>query len=74
MRLIILTSGQSENVRGRQGKYSAIDPIELTDGRYGLPPEVLNDPDLAEVHDFLAALPIEEAEIKEPELPEELLV
>jgi hypothetical protein len=38
------------------------------------PPEVLNDSDLSEVHDFLVTLPIEDAEIKEPEMPEELII
>lgn len=74
MKLIILKTNEADSVRGRHGKYSALDPIELTDGRFGLPPEVLADPDLSEVHDFLAALPIEEVEIKEPELPEEGMI
>ena len=72
MKFIIFTKEQAELIKGQYGKYSALDPIELTDGRYGLPPEVLNDPDLSEVHDFLAGLPIEEAEIKVQELPDML--
>lgn len=72
MKFIIFTKEQADNIRGQHGKYSGLDPIELTDGRYGLPPEVLDDPDLSEVHDFLASLPIEEAEIKVQELPDML--
>lgn len=74
MKFIILLKEQADFIRGRHGKYSGIDPVELTNGQYGVPPEVLTDPDLSEVHDFLAALPIEEAEIKELELPEELMI
>ncbi len=74
MEMIILTSEQAGQVKGRHGKYSALEPIELIDGRSGLPVDVLQDPDLAEVKDFLSSLPIEEAEVMEPDMPEELMI
>lgn len=73
MKLICLTKEQAEKIRGRHGEYSELQPMELTDGRYGLPVEVLTDPDLKEVHDLLAALPIEEGEILQTEMTEELI-
>jgi hypothetical protein len=70
--LIILTKEQADKIRGRHGMYSELQPVELVNGNYGLPVEVLADEDLKDVHDFLSSLPVEEAEVKEPEMPEEL--
>jgi hypothetical protein len=73
MNFIILTPEQASQVIGRHGQYSALDPFPLKGGQYGLPVDVFNDPDLIDVHDFLATLPIEDAEIEEPEVTEELV-
>ena len=63
MKAIILTKEQADRVRGRHGKYSAVYPIELNDGNFGLPPDVLLDHDLADIHEFLLALPVRDAEV-----------
>jgi hypothetical protein len=41
MKVIYLTKEQADKVKGRHGKFSALDPIELMDGGYGLPPRGL---------------------------------
>jgi hypothetical protein len=74
MNLIVLTLDQANLVRGKHGEYSALEPIVLTDGQFGLPPEVLEDPDLADVHDFLSSLPVQEVEIKVEKMPEDLIL
>jgi hypothetical protein len=46
---IILTPQQAELIRGRHGKYSAIDPVLTPDGNYIIPENCLNDSDLKSV-------------------------
>lgn len=55
--MIILTAEQAEHVRGPCGEYSELDPRPLADGAFALPARVLDDPDLEEHRDYLAALP-----------------
>jgi hypothetical protein len=61
MKMILLTKEQAEKVRGRHGRYSALDPISTGDGNFMLGMEVLDDPEHDEVLDDL--LKCEEAEI-----------
>lgn len=49
MAYLILTKEQADQVRGRHGLYSELQPVLLPDGKYALPEECKNDPDLAEV-------------------------
>ena len=65
---IILTREQAEAIRGKHGVYSELYPIELIDGSYGLPPEVLTDEDLDDVRDYLSSLPVEDKEVKEEDI------
>jgi len=50
MNLIILTKEQADNIRGRYGRYSALDPIELPDGMFMLPEDCLKDNDLKDAY------------------------
>lgn len=43
---IIITKEQAEQIRGRHGKYSAIEPVPNPDGNYLVPERCLDDPDL----------------------------
>ncbi len=49
MKVILLNKDQADKVRGRHGKYSALDPVLTNDNRFILPVEVLNDPEHKEV-------------------------
>ena len=51
--MILLTKEQADKVRGRHGKYSALEPVVLDDGSFMLPVDVLKDPENAEVLDDL---------------------
>jgi hypothetical protein len=58
--VILLTPAQAAQVRGPSDEapgLAALQPIALTDGRFILGAEVLNDPLHAEDHAFLASLP-----------------
>ena len=46
---IIITKEQAEQIRGRHGRYSAIEPVELPDGNFMIPERCIYDPDLKEV-------------------------
>ena len=50
MKYIKLTKEQAEEIRGRYGRYSEIQPIEYN-GSYLIPYEVLSDSDLIEVRE-----------------------
>ena len=50
MKLIILTKEQADDIRGRYGRYSALEPIELPDGMFMLPEDCLKDPDLKDAY------------------------
>lgn len=45
---IIITPEQAEQIKGRYGKYSAIEPVLAPDGNYIIPEKCLYDADLAE--------------------------
>jgi hypothetical protein len=50
---IIIDSSQAEQVRGKWGKYSAIEPVKTFDGKFIIPERVLTDPDLIQVRNIL---------------------
>lgn len=47
-RHIIITPEQAANIKGKYGKYSAIEPVQTPDGLYIIPERCLSDVDLAE--------------------------
>ena len=53
---IIITKEQAEAIRGRHGKYSAIEPVLSPDGNYLVPERCLDDPDLKDVKDKIQSL------------------
>ena len=58
--VILLTAAQADAVRGPSSEtpnLASLEPVALTDGRFILGIEVLNDPSHAENHAALAALP-----------------
>ncbi|HUU99462.1 MAG TPA: hypothetical protein VMW32_00730 [Bacteroidales bacterium] len=69
--VIYLTKEQADKVRGRHGKYSALDPIEAEDGNFILPKDVLSDPEHKEVLGEL--LKCKEAEIEVETIKDEKL-
>lgn len=44
---IIISKKQADAVRGRHGKYSALEPVEFPDGRYGIPARCIDDHEFA---------------------------
>ena len=62
--MIVLTAEEAEKIKGRSPRDSghAILPVPLTDGRFILGEEVLDDPAHDDVRDFLAAMPREPLE------------
>ncbi len=46
---IIISKKQADKVRGRHGKYSALEPVEFPDGRYGIPARCIDDPEFADI-------------------------
>jgi hypothetical protein len=46
---IIITKEQADVIRGRHGKYSAIEPVLSPDGNYLVPERCLDDSDLSDV-------------------------
>lgn len=59
--LIILTEEQADHVRGPTSNGASLDPRRISagdyEGSYALSVNVLNDPDHAMYHDYLAELP-----------------
>lgn len=53
---IILSKVQADSIKGKHGKYSALDPMFTPDGLYIIPERCLNDADLAAVKSSLQAL------------------
>jgi hypothetical protein len=45
---IIIIPQQAEHIKGRYGKYSAIEPVLLPDGNFIIPERCLADADLTE--------------------------
>lgn len=54
MKYISLTKSQADDIRGRHGRYSEIQPIEYK-GSYLIPYEVLSDSDLIEVREKIVS-------------------
>lgn len=50
---IIISKEQAEQIRGRHGKYSAIEPVPSPDGNYLVPERCLDDPDLADIKQLI---------------------
>ena len=67
---IILTAEQANALRGTYNNIAALEPVAIGDGRYFLPLAVLDDANFSEIHDQLAALPVEEITLPEPTEPE----
>jgi hypothetical protein len=53
---IIITKEQAEQIRGRHGRYSAIEPVPSPDGNYLVPERCLDDPDLKDIKDKIQLL------------------
>jgi hypothetical protein len=51
MKHIIISTTTANNIRGNHGRYSAIEPLPLGDGKYIIPESILSDEDLQEVWD-----------------------
>ena len=49
MKHIIISTTTANKIKGNHGKYSAIDPIPLGDGKFIIPENVLSDVDLKEI-------------------------
>jgi len=79
MEMIYLTKEQADKVRGRHGRYSALEPILADDGNYILPLAVLKDPEHREVFADLGKCKyanidvIIEIDEKEPEKSRQIL-
>ena len=67
---IILTAEQANALRGVYNNIAALEPVAVGDGRFFLPLAVLEDENFSDVHDELAALPVEEITLPEPTEPE----
>ena len=55
MKHIIISTTTANRIRGNHGKYSAIEPIALGDGKFIIPENVLSDEDLQEVTGLIPA-------------------
>jgi len=76
MKLILLTVEQTEKVRGRHGKYSALDPIAMDNGMFILPIEVMDDPEHKETLNDLGGCKYANVDIHlilDPKRPEDEL-
>ena len=54
-KLIIISTTTANKIRGNHGKYSAIEPLPLGDGKFLIPENVLSDGDLTEVTGLIPA-------------------
>jgi len=68
MKMILLNSDQANQVRGRYGTYSALDPTQVVEG-YCLPLDVLTNDEFISIRELLLTLPQQEVTFIEPELP-----
>lgn len=53
---IIINKAKADSIRGKWGKYSAIEPVELPDGNYIVPTACISDPDLVTVKPTLEGM------------------
>ena len=74
-RHIIISTTTANQLRGNHGKYSAIEPIPLGDGKFIIPENVLSDEDLQDVTGLIPASnprkTIEEIKILYPDFQKE---
>lgn len=66
-KFIILTERQANEIKGRHGRYSELQPVKLVNGEYVLPVKVLEDPEFERVAARLKRLP--QREVKPEEFP-----
>ena len=52
---IIISTTTANKIRGNHGKYSAVEPISLGDGKFIIPENILSDVDLQEVTGLIPA-------------------
>jgi len=50
---IIISKEQADKIRGRHGKYSALEPVEFPDGMFGIPERLIDDPEFDDIKDTL---------------------
>ena len=50
MDVLIYDKAEADSLRGNYGKFSAIDPVALPDGKFMIPRRCLVDPDLQSAH------------------------
>lgn len=62
---ILLTAEQAAGVAGSSASGHALQPVQLINGDWVLPLEVLNDPHHFLQHDFLAACPTRQVDDSE---------
>lgn len=55
--MMILSADEAKQVRGPSGPMASIEPVALTDGRFILGDEVLDDPAHAKFRDMLGKMP-----------------
>lgn len=68
---IIISKEQADAVRGKHGKYSALEPVLFPDGKYAIPEKVLDDPEFADILPILKKYQ-EEEEIQDiQDIPKE---
>lgn len=59
MKMILLTTEQAEQVRGKYDDFNELQPIEVVEG-YALPVDIIDNLVFKSVKDFLLALPQQE--------------
>lgn len=68
---IIISKEQADAIRGRHGKYSALEPVEFPDGNWAIPERIIDDPEFDDIKDTLKKYQ-KECKIQDIEdLPEE---
>lgn len=55
MKHIIISTTTANRIKGNHGKYSAIDPLPLGDGKFLIPENVISDEDLQEITGLIPA-------------------
>lgn len=53
---IIIDKAKADSIRGKHGKYSAIEPVAMPDGNYIVPTACITDPDLVTVKTSLEGM------------------
>lgn len=66
MNMIVLTAEEADQVRGISSPGAALEPRDLGDGRFVLPPEVLTDPAHDDKWETLRGFPIEDVTFPQP--------